>query len=267
VFATPKWQTTASGFAVWVRKAMEQPSSEERRELYTFLSDCFMDADADRDGLVNSEEFDFLCEKAAALPRRFGLAPSWRDLYITVEARQAARRELFQKVDSSKRGAIGMDDWIQYSLRHIDEKVKGMHKQTVDFADLPKTGKDNFIAFLKTATLDKKSREYTELYQFLFNNFVVADKDAKGAVTAEQFDYLVELSADAPRALGLAPKSSEMFKTDGERFASRKQLFLGMDQDGGGTITFDEYLNYTIKHIAMKVHSSPDGWCPFGFDR
>merc|ERR1712176_1182414 len=118
----PKWQTTASTFAVWVRMAMEQPRSEERRELYTFLTDCFMDADADRDGFVNKEEFDFLCEKAAALPRRFGLAPSWRDLYSPVEARQAGRRELFQKVDSSKRGTIGMDDWIQYSFKHIEEK-------------------------------------------------------------------------------------------------------------------------------------------------
>ena len=27
-----------------------------------------MDADADRDGFVNCEEFDFLCKKAAALP-------------------------------------------------------------------------------------------------------------------------------------------------------------------------------------------------------
>jgi len=266
VFAVPKWQTTASTFAVWVRTAMEQPRSEERRELYTFLTDCFMDADVDRDGFVNSEEFDFLCEKAAALPRRFGLAPSWRDLYSSVEARQAARRELFQKVDSSKRGTIGIDDWIQYSFRHIEGKVKGMHKETVDFANLPKSGKEKFIAFLKTATSNNKSREYTELYQFLFNNFVLADKEAKGAVTAEQFDYLVELSADAPRALGLAPKSSDMFKSDAERLASRRQLFQGMDKDGGGTITFDEYLDYTIKHIAGKVQSTGGG-CPFGFDR
>mmetsp|Transcript_15661 Transcript_15661/g.39161 ORF Transcript_15661/g.39161 Transcript_15661/m.39161 type:complete len:548 (+) Transcript_15661:54-1697(+) len=266
VLTTPKWQTTASAFAPWVRKAIEQPRSEERRELYTFLSDCFMDADADRDGFVNGDEFDFLCEKAAALPRRFGLAPSWRDLYHTVEARQAARRELFLKVDSSKRGTIGMDDWIQYSFGHIEEKVRGMHKETLDFANLPNSGKDKFIAFLKTATSDRKSREFVELYQFLFNNFVIADKEAKGAVTAEQFDLLVELSAAAPRSLGLAPKSTDMFKSDAERLASRKALFQGMDKDGGGTISFDEYLEYTIKHIAEKVRSA-GGRCPMGFDR
>jgi len=263
-FATPKWQTAASAFAPWVRKAIEKPRSDERRELYTFLSDCFMDADADRDGFVNSEEFDFLCEKAAALPRRFGLAPSWRDLYSTVEGRQAARRELFKKVDSSKRGTVGLDDWIQYSFRHIEEKVKGMHKETLDFGDLPKAGKVEFVAFLKTATSEKKSREHTELYQFLFNNFVLADKEAKGAVTAEQFDYLVELSANAPRVLGLAPKSTDMFGSDAERLASRKKLFASMDKDGGGTITFDEYLSYTMAHIAGKVQGA-EGKCPMGF--
>lgn len=267
VFATPGWQTVASAFAPWVRAAVEKLRSKERQELYTFLSDCFMDADADRDGFVSSEEFDFLCEKAAALPRRFGLAPSWRDHYGTVEARQVARKELFKKVDSSNRGAIGMDDWVQYAFRHIAEKVKGMYKETLDFADLPKAGRDKFIAFLKVATGDRKSREYTELYMFLFNNFVLADKDAKGAVTAEQFDYLVEMSADAPRSLGLAPKTSEMFSGDAERLAARTQLFKSMDKDGGGTITFDEYLEYTMGHIAGKVQGEAAGRCPMGFDR
>lgn len=101
---------------------------------------------------------------------------------------------------------------------------------------------------------------------FLFDNFVKADKEAKGAVTAEQFDYLVELSAEAPRVLGLAPQSSEMFKSDSERFQSRMKLFAGMDKDSGGTITFDEYLEYTMNHIAGKVQEGKsDGKCPFGF--
>merc|ERR1712151_954066 len=140
-----------------------------------------------------------------------------------------------------------------------------MHKETLDFNDLPKAGKQKFLAFLRTATSDKKSREYTELYMFLFNNFVLADKEAKGAVTADQFDYLVELSANAPRVLGLAPKSSEMFRNDAERLAARSQLFRGMDKDGGGTISFDEYLDYTVKHIAEKVQSASNGNCPMGF--
>jgi len=267
-FATPKWQTSASSFEKWVRPAIEKRGSEERQELYTFLTDCFMDADADRDGFVNIEEFDFLCEKAAALPRRFGLAPSWRDLYGNVQARQAARAELFKKVDLSNRGTVGLDDWVQYALEHIAEKVRGMSSDVIDFADLPSAGQQKFIAFLRTATTDTKSREYTELYMFLFNNFVTADKEAKGAVTAEQFDYLVELSAEAPRVLGLAPKSSEMFKTEAQRLASRTKLFSDMDTDRSGAITFAEYLDFTIRHIAGKVRDLPGaGKRPIGFGK
>lgn len=81
--------------------------------------------------------------------------------------------ELFKKVDSTNRGTIGTDDWIQYAFQHIEEKVKGMSRDVLDFSDLPKIGKDKFIAFLQVATSDVKSREYTELYMFLLNNFVL----------------------------------------------------------------------------------------------
>lgn len=37
VFATPKWQTTASDFGIWVRTAIEKPTSRGHQELYAFL--------------------------------------------------------------------------------------------------------------------------------------------------------------------------------------------------------------------------------------
>merc|ERR1712048_455610 len=103
------------------------------------------------------------------------------------------------------------------------------------------------------------SEEYKELYAFLYKNFVEADLDQKGAVTFEQFDVLVEKSARAPRSLGLAPTSDSMFRTAEDRMASRKQLFQAMDADGSGTITFDEYLQYTLLHIAEKVNERSGG--------
>ena len=52
-----------------MRAAIEK-GTEQRKELYTFLTDCFMDADADRDGFVNSEELDFLTKFPAWLSIR-----------------------------------------------------------------------------------------------------------------------------------------------------------------------------------------------------
>ena len=85
----------------------------------------------------------------------------------------------------------------KHETKIIEVPVDRIVEKTIDFNDLPKAGKDTFLAFLKAATSDKKSREYTELYMFLFNNFMLADKEAKGAVTAEQFNYLAEISACA----------------------------------------------------------------------
>eukprot|EP00811_Abedinium_folium_P014062 NODE_2308_length_2240_cov_9.185991.p1 GENE.NODE_2308_length_2240_cov_9.185991~~NODE_2308_length_2240_cov_9.185991.p1 ORF type:complete len:570 (-),score=195.97 NODE_2308_length_2240_cov_9.185991:201-1910(-) len=247
------WQVDKQAFKQWVTVAMEAPDSAERRELYGFLTQCFMDADADRDGFVGASEFDFLVEKAAALPRRFGLAPSWPEQYGDVEHRQAARREMFAKMDTDGNGIIGMDEWLGFALPHIAEKVKTMNPHSMDFHRLEAEGKDAFLAFLRPACANKSSPEYKELYNFLFQNFLMADVDRKGTISLAQFDLLVEESAAAPRSLGLAPTSSEMFKDETERLASRKKLFDGMDTDGSATITFDEYLKYTVQHITEKV--------------
>lgn len=76
-------------------------------------------------------------------------------------------------------------------------------------------------------------------------------------MTVVQFDHHVELSANAPRVLGLAPKSADMFKTDAERIEACTEQFVSMDENGDGTITFDEFLNFTIDHIAGKVQGLP----------
>merc|ERR1712137_373046 len=151
--------------------------------------------------------------------------------------------------DSSKRSAIGMDDWIKYALLHFEDMVKGMEKREKSvFSDL---------AFLKKAVSDRSSREYTEVYQFLFSNFARADQETKGSVTAQQMDHLLELSADAPRALGL---DTNWFKTTpAARRVFSAQIFKNMDKDHSGAISFDEYLQYTMKHIESHLASLGEG--------
>merc|ERR1719181_249935 len=75
------WQSDKTAFKQFTKAAIENPNGKERKELYGFLAECFLDADGDRDGLVKESEFDYLIEKAAALPRRFGMAPSWTEMY------------------------------------------------------------------------------------------------------------------------------------------------------------------------------------------
>merc|ERR1712232_676420 len=249
------WQVEKGAFKRWVRSAINYPSGSERRELYDFLCECFMDADSDKDGLVKAAEFDFLVEKAATLPRRFGLAPMWTEQYTDVAQRQAGRAQMFTQMDVDRSGSIGLDEWVQFSLQHIAEKVRTMATATVDFSNLAAVGVNGFIQFLRKALSNTKSEEYKELYSFLYKNFVEADTDQKGTITVEQFDVLVEKSAAAPRQLGLAPASTAMFASAQDRVASRKQLFDAMDVDQSGTITFQEYLCYTTQHIAEKLNA------------
>merc|ERR1719393_685327 len=103
------------------------------------------------------------------------------------------------------------------------------------------------------ATGDKSSPEFEQLYQFLLECFTAADNDYDGKVDAEEFDMMVELAAKDVRRLGLAPTHKQTYKSAAERRAARAKLFQAMDADNSGTIGFEEWLQYSLKHIAGKV--------------
>merc|ERR1712048_798228 len=109
------------------------------------------------------------------------------------------------------------------------------------------------MGFLEQATMDRHSEQFKSLYEFLFKTFVESDGDEKGAITFEQFDVLIEDAAQAPRALGLAPSSKESYPTEAQKLAARRAEFDAMDIDKSGVVTFDMFLNWSLKHIAQKV--------------
>jgi len=221
--------------------------------LYGFLAECFLDADSDRDGLVSADEFDFLIERAASLPRRFGLAPSWVECYGDVNGRAAARKEMFRQMDKDQSGKIGMEEWVEFTMAHIAEKVRTLQPETVDFSHLEKSSQEEFVAFLELAMQNRHSEQFKALYEHLFKTFVEQDVMVKGAINFEEFDLLIEEAAKAPRTLRLAPAAHETYQSIEQRQAARRQLFETMDKDKGGNITFDEYLNWAIGHIAQKI--------------
>ena len=113
--------------------------------------------------------------------------------------------------------------------------------------------KEDFIWFVKKAVSDKKSYSYTELYHCLLKMFADADTNNDGLVSGESFSKLVDAAGALPRVYGFAPKDSDLYKNEKEKEEARKKMFDSMDKKSTGVITFDEWLAYSLEHIAAKT--------------
>jgi Ca2+-binding EF-hand superfamily protein len=116
---------TKQEFIGFIRKAVIK-TNPEYRDLYFFLLKCFADADRDRDGAVNSTEFDAMIEVAAAAPRKHGLAPLSRVMFKNDAQRLAKRTEYFRQMDKNRDNTISFDEWLQYANEHIMGKVAAL---------------------------------------------------------------------------------------------------------------------------------------------
>merc|ERR1712025_1449998 len=102
----------------------------------------------------NEEEFNKLLEKVAALPRRFGLAPSWQVEYGTVEKRDAARKAMFAAIDGFEpRGKIALGQFLTWSRSHLAGKAATIGDITGDvaFRNIQSYTSEQYLAFLDKA--------------------------------------------------------------------------------------------------------------------
>jgi len=237
------WRHDKDAFKAWTTAAANNPTSESGRELYGFLGVAFGDVDTDKDGLITAPQFDRLCEKVAALPRRYGMAPSWQVAYNnSIEQRTAARKTMFNTITGGS-DKMGLDEWCHFANTHIVKKVATIDYKKCDFAHLEKTNKADFLKYITVAVEDPNSGPYASLYGFLLTLFTEADTACKGKVTFDQFDSLASQAAKVPRFYGLAP--------DDNCQATRKEIFDNMATHDG-YVSFDDFLTWTIKHT--KAH-------------
>jgi hypothetical protein len=241
---------TKEEFAIFLHQAMNDHSSPAYEELYHFLVNCFVHADVNFDGKVTIDNFDGLVEMSATPPRKLGFAPKTADFYPNESVRKEARAKMFKEI--SKTGYISLEQWVSWATKHIGEKQKTIkdflsgHSKDVTKAE--------FSAFLKKA-VNKGTPESKQLYFFLLECFQEGDHNMNGAVDPVAFDKMVEAAARAPRALGLAPKTKDIFPTDAVRLSKRAELFAQMDTDHSGLISLNQWLEFAHKHIMQKVAS------------
>jgi len=237
------WRHDKDAFKSWTTAAVNDPTGTEARQLYGFLGVAFGDVDTNKDGLISGPQFDRLCEKVAALPRRYGMAPSWQAEYgNSIPARTAARTVMFKTITGGA-DSMSLDQWCHFANTHIVSKVATIDYSKCDFNHLEKSNAAQFLKYVTTAMEDPNSGAYASFYEFILTLFVEADASCKGKITFDQCEALMDKAAAVPRFYGLAP--------EGKSSVTRKEIFDNMSCHEG-YVTFDDFLTWTIAHT--KAH-------------
>jgi len=208
--------------------------------LYNLLLRSFVAADVDFDGKVSVDEFDSMIEAAAALPRKFGYQ-WWDEAKCPDEAtRKTVRAALFTKIDENNDGGISFDEWLGFALGHYKEFASALPK------NLDEEEKDLFVGVCKKCT-EPNTPEYRRLYWFHWQCFQAADADRDGMVSGDEFNKMIDMATSAQKRLGM--------ETPFQSTEERTEIFKKMDENGDGSISFDEWLNFSLNDIIAKVAS------------
>ena len=117
--------------------------------------------------------------------------------------------------------------------------------------------KEEFVVFIRQAINDRKSEAFIELYQYLVQCFVRADRYMEGKVNVSNFDSMIEEAAALPRLHGFAPTSASMFASAAARKTARAEMFSKMNTAKSGYITLEEWVTFALNHIVGKVATLP----------
>merc|ERR1712127_1108624 len=225
--------------------------SQEERQMYAFLSASFGDCDVDKDGFINKDEFDVLLEVVAALPRRFGFAPSWRTEYGTKARRTSAREAIFDSIDGANghtaRGKMSVGQFVEWAQAHVVSRAPRLTRTDGDVALRHPGGYtvDEYTVFLAKAVNNPQSGAAAGFYNYLLTIFIEADEACKGQIAFDEFTKLIDVAAKTPRFFQLAPESQDE--------ASRKAMFKAMDSTNSGFITFRKFLGFVREHVKGKI--------------
>ena len=85
--------------------------------------------------------------------------------------------------------------------------------------------KEQFLDHVKGAMASPGGPERQKLYFELLKCFTDADKDFDGSINPIEFDNMIEQAAAMPREHGLAPLTSQMYKTPEDRLKGRQAMF------------------------------------------
>jgi len=103
-------------FINYLEHAVNNPTSGAYAALYNFLLTIFVEADLNCKGTINRAEFDLIVDRAAQVPRQFGLAPAGSSKEL--------RDKIFNSMDDNSSGTITFRKFILWTVTHAQGKIK-----------------------------------------------------------------------------------------------------------------------------------------------
>jgi len=212
-------------FIYFMQRACEDTYNDCYIELYNILLRSFISADVDFGGQVSEDEFGGMISSADAFPKKFGF-----------EWWAGSGKDQFKAIDENGDGSISFDEWLNFAYEHYKSQ-----KLPTAF---DKQEKDAFVKDCKDSA-NTGSEAYKKIYWFSWKCFQAADADRDGQVSNSEFATMINVATSGQKRLGLpAP-----FQTQGDRDA----LFSKMDENGDGSISYDEWLSCFLKEIIAPV--------------
>lgn len=123
--------------------------------------------------------------------------------------------------------------------------------------DLPtQEDRDSFETKCRNVCI-KDHPDQTNFKKRLEYYFQQADKDHSNTIEREEFDTLVEYTAEDARRHGFVPSLQQLYDGDVQKIMdTRNKLFEDMKATAGpqkGQITMDSYKNWALDHVRSKV--------------
>jgi len=206
-------------------------------ELYNILLRCFIAADVDYDGLIGESEFPLMVEQAAQLPRKFGFSWWGEQEGRGEEERLRSHHTLFTNIDQNGDGAVSFEEWLAAALNNYKEQTACLPPNLIQM-EAP-----SFLSVCSRASTDPLARR--SMYWFLWQCFQAADADRDGMVSGDEFRKMLEMATQAQKRLGLVVA----FPTPEDKTAA----FAAVDENGDGSVSFDEWLKFANSDIMSKV--------------
>merc|ERR1712096_444799 len=102
-------------FLKTIETAVTDKNSREYAGLYEFLLTLFVEVDEACKGEITFGQFNSLVERAAIVPRTFGLAPP--------DGTAEERKAIFSSMDDTKTGLITFRKFLEWTVTHTNAKV------------------------------------------------------------------------------------------------------------------------------------------------